>query len=173
MKFPSNFIWGTATSAYQVEGNNTNTDWWQWEHNKKRGQKYPLEPSGIACDSYNRYEEDFDLCKNGIYNCSADGSKVVCDNEIITNIPELCNGKDDDCDGIVDETFPNRGQSCTAGLGACMTSGVFVCSANLTTTVCNVQANNTAAKTEICNGIDDDCDGVIDNNCVTSEQAKL
>ena len=63
MKFPSDFIWGTATSAYQVEGNSTNTDWWEWEHNKKRGQKYPLEPSGIACDSYNRYEEDFDLCK--------------------------------------------------------------------------------------------------------------
>jgi len=129
-------------------------------------ETFPMK--GQSCDG-----PDSDLCKNGIYTCSADGSKLVCDNEIITNIPELCNGKDDDCDGIVDETFPNRGQSCTAGLGACMTSGVFVCSANLTTTVCNAQANNTAAKTEICNGIDDDCDGVIDNNCVTSEQAKL
>jgi len=115
-------------------------------------ETFPMK--GQSCDG-----PDSDLCKNGIYTCSADGSKLVCDNEIITNIPELCNGKDDDCDGIVDETFPNRGQSCTAGLGACMTSGVFVCSANLTTTVCNAQANNTAAKTEICNGIDDDCDG--------------
>lgn len=63
MKFPSDFIWGTATSAYQTEGGNSNCEWWQWELNKKRGQKYPLEPSGIACDSYNRFEEDFDLCK--------------------------------------------------------------------------------------------------------------
>ncbi|MBW6441897.1 family 1 glycosylhydrolase [Patescibacteria group bacterium] len=63
MKFPADFIWGTATASYQIEGNNTNTDWWYWENNKKRGQKYPLETSGIACDSYNRYEEDFDLCK--------------------------------------------------------------------------------------------------------------
>jgi len=63
MKFPADFIWGTATSAYQIEGGNSNTDWWVWELNKTRGQKYPLEPSGIACDSYNRYEEDFDLCK--------------------------------------------------------------------------------------------------------------
>ncbi len=63
MKFPAHFLWGTATSAYQIEGNNSNTDWWYWENNKKRGQKYPLESSGLACDSYNRYEEDFDLCK--------------------------------------------------------------------------------------------------------------
>ncbi|HNU76250.1 MAG TPA: family 1 glycosylhydrolase [bacterium] len=63
MKFPAHFMWGTATAAYQIEGNNSNTDWWYWENNKKRGQKYPLESSGLACDSYNRYEEDFDLCK--------------------------------------------------------------------------------------------------------------
>jgi len=63
MIFPEDFVWGTATSAYQTEGNNKNTDWWFWELNKKRGQKYPLEPSGIACDSYNRYKEDFDLAQ--------------------------------------------------------------------------------------------------------------
>lgn len=61
--FPTGFIWGTATSAHQIEGNNTNSDWWQWEQNKKAEDKYPLEPSGIACDSYNRYPEDFDWCK--------------------------------------------------------------------------------------------------------------
>ena len=63
MKFTADFIWGTAISSYQVEGNNSNTDWWEWENNKKRGQRYPLETSGIACDFYNRYEQDFDLCK--------------------------------------------------------------------------------------------------------------
>lgn len=63
MRFPENFTWGTAVSAYQTEGNNSNTDWWYWEKNKKRGQKYPLEPSGIADDSYNRYEEDFEFAK--------------------------------------------------------------------------------------------------------------
>ncbi len=31
LKFPENFIWGTAISAYQTEGNNKNTDWWAWE----------------------------------------------------------------------------------------------------------------------------------------------
>jgi len=62
-KFPKDFLWGTATAAHQIEGNNKLSDWWHWEQNKSFYQKYPLEPSGIACDSYNRYKEDFDLCK--------------------------------------------------------------------------------------------------------------
>lgn len=62
-EFPKNFIWGTAMAAHQVEGNNTNSDWWYEENNKKPGQEYPIEPSKIACDFYNRYEEDFDLAK--------------------------------------------------------------------------------------------------------------
>jgi len=59
--FPKDFLWGTATSAHQTEGNNTNSDWWYWEQNKPAKRKWPLEASGIANDSYNRYEEDFDL----------------------------------------------------------------------------------------------------------------
>jgi beta-glucosidase len=31
MYFPSDFRWGTVSSAHQVEGNNENNDWWQWE----------------------------------------------------------------------------------------------------------------------------------------------
>lgn len=68
-KFPEGFLWGTATSAHQVEGNNTNSDWWMWEHEKIPRAKtsnadfeYPLDQSLQACDSYNRYKEDFDLC---------------------------------------------------------------------------------------------------------------
>jgi beta-glucosidase len=61
--FPKNFLWGTATAAHQIEGNNKNSDWWEWEQNKPPERKWPLEPSLDGCDSYNRYEEDFDLCK--------------------------------------------------------------------------------------------------------------
>lgn len=63
LSFPKGFLWGTASSAHQVEGNNIHSDWWHWETTKKPGQKWPLEPSGIACDFYHRYEEDFDLCQ--------------------------------------------------------------------------------------------------------------
>lgn len=59
MEFPKNFFWGAATSAYQVEGNNKNSDWWDWEI--KAGLK---EPSGLACRSYELYKGDFDLAKS-------------------------------------------------------------------------------------------------------------
>ena len=29
--FPDGFLWGSATSAHQVEGNNVHSDWWAWE----------------------------------------------------------------------------------------------------------------------------------------------
>jgi len=56
--FPQGFLWGTATSAHQVEGNNTNNDWWAWEQAGK-----VKEPSGLACDHYRRFREDFDHAK--------------------------------------------------------------------------------------------------------------
>lgn len=51
-RFPRGFLWGSATSAYQVEGGNNNSDWEYW---KVR--------AGRACDHYNRFEEDFDIAK--------------------------------------------------------------------------------------------------------------
>ena len=70
LKFPKNFLWGAATSAHQVEGNNHN-DWSEWEKenaqrlSKASGGKYPPENyiSGRACDHYNRFREDFDIAK--------------------------------------------------------------------------------------------------------------
>ncbi|MDD2702803.1 MAG: glycoside hydrolase family 1 protein [Candidatus Omnitrophica bacterium] len=58
IEFPSNFLWGAATSAYQVEGNNTHSDWWHWE--KETGK----ENSGSACRHYELYARDFDLAQN-------------------------------------------------------------------------------------------------------------
>ncbi len=58
IKFPKDFLWGAATSSYQVEGNNVHADWWPWE--KKAGH----ENSGQACRHYELYEQDFDLVKS-------------------------------------------------------------------------------------------------------------
>jgi len=61
LRFPHGFLIGAATSAYQTEGNNTNTDWWEFE----RGPTTPVyEPSGDACDSYHRYGEDMRLVRD-------------------------------------------------------------------------------------------------------------
>ena len=50
-------MWGAATAAYQVEGDNRHADWWHWE--KKAGK----ENSGSACRHYELYKMDFDLAK--------------------------------------------------------------------------------------------------------------
>lgn len=56
--FPTGFLWGAATAAHQIEGNNINNDWWEREH--APNTRIP-EPSGDACDSYHRYREDITL----------------------------------------------------------------------------------------------------------------
>jgi beta-glucosidase len=61
IEFPKGFLWGAATAAHQVEGGNRNNDWWEWEH--RGGKIADGTTSEIACDQYNRYEEDFDLIR--------------------------------------------------------------------------------------------------------------
>lgn len=59
--FPKGFLWGTATSAHQVEGGNVNSDWYAWEQvkgNIAHGHK-----SGRAANHYELFEQDFDLVK--------------------------------------------------------------------------------------------------------------
>ena len=56
--FPSGFLWGASTSSHQVEGGNTNNDWWAWEQVGR-----VKEPSGAACDQYHRFESDFELAR--------------------------------------------------------------------------------------------------------------
>lgn len=56
--FPKDFFWGAATAAYQVEGGIENCDWAE----AARDERVPV--CGIACDHYNRYEEDFDIAKS-------------------------------------------------------------------------------------------------------------
>ena len=74
--FPADFLWGTATAAHQVEGNNVNNDWWDWEH----APGTPCEePSGDACDQWNRYPEDLDLMRDlgfGAYRFSLEWSRI-------------------------------------------------------------------------------------------------
>jgi beta-glucosidase len=102
--FPKNFLWGSATHAHQVEGNNHN-DWAVWEKEnaamlartaqkrwneelRMKGVSVPLpeaafDPSnyisGNATDHYNRFREDFDIAKslghNG-YHFSLEWSRI-------------------------------------------------------------------------------------------------
>jgi beta-glucosidase len=66
LEFPDGFYWGTATAAHQIEGGNVNSDWWRFEHTPGSGAS---EPSGDACDSWHRYEQDLDLVASFGLNC--------------------------------------------------------------------------------------------------------
>ena len=59
--FPAGFLWGTATAAHQVEGENTNSDWWEFE--QEPGRIHGGDRSGLACDHYRLYREDFRLLR--------------------------------------------------------------------------------------------------------------
>lgn len=58
MGFPENFLWGAAISAYQTEGGNKYSDWWEWEKANLE------ESSGLACQHYELYEQDFTLAQS-------------------------------------------------------------------------------------------------------------
>ena len=58
MSFPKGFFIGAATAAHQVEGNNIHSDYWAQEQLPHTSF---TEPSGDACDHYNRFEEDIKL----------------------------------------------------------------------------------------------------------------
>ncbi len=57
-RFPAGFLWGAATAAHQVEGNNINSDLWVLEHVEPT---LFAEPSLDACDHYHRYAGDIAL----------------------------------------------------------------------------------------------------------------
>jgi len=59
LAFPQGFLWGAASAAHQVEGNNTNNDWWAFE--QRPGAIWHGDRSGLACDWWRHAERDFDL----------------------------------------------------------------------------------------------------------------
>jgi beta-glucosidase len=61
VSFPKDFIWGTATAAHQIEGNNENTNWGEWE--KKPGKIKDGSNAKIAVDGWNRAKDDVKLMK--------------------------------------------------------------------------------------------------------------
>lgn len=76
LEFPKTFLWGASTAAHQIEGNNIASDHWQEEYAPDTTVK---EPSGDACDSYNRFEEDIRLLSSvglNAYRFSLEWSRI-------------------------------------------------------------------------------------------------
>ena len=111
----------------------------------------PTNPDG-SMNTNGVCRSDTIVCKNGVW-------PTVCPNAVYPS-PELCDGLDNDCNGIADEKF-NVGGACQ-GVGECG-SGHLEC-ASATTTRCSTMpgASQDKSKPEICDGKDNDCNGLVD-----------
>lgn len=67
LKFPKDFVWGTATSSHQIEGAVTKDGraWSIWDaHTHIPGRTHSGETADVACDHYHKYAEDVQLMGN-------------------------------------------------------------------------------------------------------------
>ena len=104
------------------------------------------------------------LCKEGLQLCNA-GKWGTCSGEVIPTT-ELCDKKDNDCDGKTDELVAQpcySGPSATRGVGAC-TDGSQSCSSGSV----GKCIGEVLPSTELCDNKDNDCDGKTDESVIRS-----
>jgi Notch-like protein len=96
-------------------------------------------------------------CETGFYDLDGETSNG-CEYTCTPADPpvEVCNSRDDDCNGAVDEGSPGAGVACGIEAGACEL-GTTACVAGAV--VCQDDVEPTS---EVCNGADEDCDGMVD-----------
>ena len=123
---------------------------------------------GEDCYTGEMGTRDVGVCHGGSIVCNADGT-LFCSGEV-TPVEEICDNRDNDCDGQIDAIQRECSSRCESGVAECWHGGWGECSArNPHGEVCNGFDDDcdgivdNVERGETCNGVDDDCDGVIDN----------
>ena len=99
------------------------------------------------------------VCAAGATACA--GGAIVC-GQLQQPSAEVCNGLDDDCDGVVDNGNPGGGVTCSTGKPGVCSPGTTACTAGALACDQNVQPS-----AEVCDGLDNNCNGAVDEGVTT------
>ena len=115
------------------------------------------QPTPVSCGVGGCLREGFSRCEAGrVVDACEPGTPAARDAN--------CNNVDEDCNGTVDEDFVPRPTEC--GVGACASVGEVVCRVGRGRTRNTCRAGQPAVDDATCDGVDDDCDGVADEDFV-------
>jgi len=144
-----------------------------------QNQCVPLQPAaadascdGIDDDCSGEADEDYlaqptscgqgQCASTGVSQCQAGHVVNSCAPGAPAASDASCNGLDDDCDGSLDEDYPETATTC--GTGACVGSGTLSCVSGAEVDSC--VAGESGGGDATCDGFDDDCDGQVDEDYV-------
>jgi len=121
-----------------------------------------FEQKGQPCDG-----DDADGCREGVFTCSNDGLSLFCNDDATSRV-EFCNELDDDCQNGPDDTFIGKLGPCDGPDADNCPDGIFVCAPDQLGLACT---DDGVSKIEVCNDLDDDCDGQTDEDFTLKGQA--
>ena len=98
--------------------------------------------------------DDTGACMTGTTLCT--GGMLVCDGAV-GPVEEVCDAIDNDCDGVIDDGL-DVGTPCGSDVGECQ-PGIQICDGG--SVICDGAVE---PATEVCNALDDDCDGLVDES---------
>jgi hypothetical protein len=133
-------------------------------------------PIDLSCDASDddcdgRSDEDYQphATQCGVGACTSSGTTQcqngseldTCTSGAPSTLDVVCDGRDEDCDGRVDENYAAQPTQC--GVGACVATGQVVCVSGVLTTQCS-PGSPVSPSDSTCDGVDQDCDGQFDED---------